>query len=72
MVAEVGVQIGLGPSPPPEPALAISSTVPKTNSADHDHRGGDDPAHLDAEVTTGLGPPDRFGGALPGRPPHDQ
>jgi hypothetical protein len=26
----VGVQIGLGPSPPPEP-LVINSTVPKTN-----------------------------------------
>ncbi len=31
-LAEVGVQIGLGPSPPPEPALTTSSTVPKTNS----------------------------------------
>ena len=31
MLAEVGVQIGLGPSPPPDPLLTISSTVPKTN-----------------------------------------
>ena len=53
-VCDVGVQIGFGPSPPPAPAVAMSSTVPKTNSAEHDDRGGGDPADLDAEVAPGL------------------
>ena len=29
MWADVGVQMGLGPSPPPEPAPVMSRTVPK-------------------------------------------